>query len=269
MVSTKEIQATCDDIVREFAPQQVILFGSYAYGTPTEASDVDLFVVMEAQQQAREIQKRIPRRFHLDLHVRCPKDIAYRVAHNDWFLREVFEKGDVLYDTATLPPLELAENVLVPIWEEKGVMNPLTMEKIQKAEDNWAILTLALQASRTLRAPICFHAQQCVEKYLKAWLQEANLRVPRTHNLNALLRLIGPTHPEWRAWRTDFKKFKTHAVEVRYETFATAADVEHAVRICTEVRTAIRTVLQLPNDAQVEKSLFRQRTVRSLMSIEE
>ena len=44
MVSTKEIQATCDDIVREFAPQQVILFGSYAYGTPTEASDVDLFV---------------------------------------------------------------------------------------------------------------------------------------------------------------------------------------------------------------------------------
>ena len=44
MVSTKEIQATCDDIVREFAPQQVILFGSYAYGTPTEASDVDVFV---------------------------------------------------------------------------------------------------------------------------------------------------------------------------------------------------------------------------------
>ena len=65
MVSTKEIQATCDDIVREFAPQQVILFGSYAYGTPTEASDVDLFVVMEAQQQAREIQKRMPERHRL------------------------------------------------------------------------------------------------------------------------------------------------------------------------------------------------------------
>ncbi len=271
MVSTKEIQATCDDIVREFAPQQVILFGSYAYGTPTEASDVDMFVVMEAQQQAREIQKRIPRRFHLDLHVRCPKDIAYRVAHNDWFLREVFEKGDVLYDTeGALPPLALAEDALVPIWEETGIINPLTLERVRKAETDYLMMKAAQQISAPdMEDQVCFHAQQCVEKYLKAWLQEANLRVPRTHNLNALLCLIMPTHPEWRAWRTDFKKFKTHAVEVRYETFATAADVEHAVRICTEIRTAIRTVLQLPNDAQVEKSLFRQRTVRSLMSIEE
>ena len=253
MVSTKEIHTTCDDIVREFAPQQVILFGSYAYGTPTEESDVDMLVVMETQRQAWEIQERIPRRFHLDLHVWCPEDIAYRVAHNDWFLREVLEKGDVLYDTAAaLPPLKLAEDTLVPIWEEKGAMNPLTLEKIQKAEDDWAMLTLALQSPRPLRDPICFHAQQCVEKYLKAWLQEANIRPPRTHALNVLLHLIVPAHPEWRAWRTDFAKFKPHAVDARYETFMTEADAEHAVRICTEVRTAIRAVLQLPNDAQEE-----------------
>ena len=47
MVTRKEIQATCDEIVRKFAPLQVILFGSYAYGTPTEDSDVDLLVVMD------------------------------------------------------------------------------------------------------------------------------------------------------------------------------------------------------------------------------
>ena len=253
MVSTKEIHTTCDDIVREFAPRQVILFGSYAYGTPTEESDVDMLVVMETQPQASEIQERIPRRFHLDLHVWCPEDIAYRVAHNDWFLREVLEKGDVLYETAAaLPPLKLAEDTLVPIWEEKGAMNPLTLEKIQKAEDDWAMLTLALQSPRPLRDPICFHAQQCVEKYLKAWLQEANIRPPRTHELNVLLHLIVPTHPEWQAWRTDFAKFKPHAVDARYETFMTEADAEHAVRICNEVRTAIRAVLQLPNDAQEE-----------------
>ena len=47
MVTRQDIQATCDDIVREFAPLQVVLFGSYAYGTPTEYSDVDLLVIME------------------------------------------------------------------------------------------------------------------------------------------------------------------------------------------------------------------------------
>ena len=42
MVAREDIQAVTDDIVQEFAPLQVILFGSYAYGTPTEDSDVDL-----------------------------------------------------------------------------------------------------------------------------------------------------------------------------------------------------------------------------------
>lgn len=104
MVSKKDIQATCDDIVREFAPLQVILFGSHAYGTPTEDSDVDLLVVMdipesETTRQAGEIWQRIPRRFNMDLLVGSPKEIAYRVSHNDWFLREITEKGEVLYES--------------------------------------------------------------------------------------------------------------------------------------------------------------------------
>ena len=251
MISAREIQATCDDIVRAFSPLRVILFGSYAYGTPTEDSDVDMFVVMEAQQQVSEMQKRLPRRIPLDLHVRCPADIAYRVAHNDWFLREVFEKGDVLYETAAaLPSVALAEDALVPIWEETGAMNPLTLEKVRKAESSYLVIKAAQQISAPdLHDPICFHAQQCIEKYLKAWLQEANIRPPRTHELNVLLHLIVPAHPEWGAWQTDFAKFKPHAVDARYEIFMTEADAEHAVRVCTEVRAAIRAVLQLPNDA--------------------
>ncbi len=68
MISAKEIQATCDDIVRECLPLQVILFGSYAYGAPTNDSDVDLLVVMtgmssDMERQKETIQKRIPRRF--------------------------------------------------------------------------------------------------------------------------------------------------------------------------------------------------------------
>ena len=257
MISAREIQATCDDIVREFSPLQVILFGSYAYGTPTEDSDVDMLIVMdilksETWQQASHIRERIPKRFPLDLQVRSRADIAYRFSHNDWFLHEVLEKGDVLYEMeGTLPTLGLAEDSLVPVWEEHGVINPLTLEEVRAAEQHWAGIKMLQQALTShLYNPICFHAQQCVEKYLKAWLQEANLRVPRTHDLNALLDFIVPMHPEWRKWHTDFDTFEPYAVDVRYgKHFATAAEVENAVRVCGEVRTAIRAVLQLPNDA--------------------
>ena len=261
MIPLKAIQATCDDIVREFSPLQVILFGSYAYGTPTEDSDVDLLVVMDilksqTRQRRCEIKARIPKRFPLDLQVRSREDIAYRFSHNDWFLREVLEKGEVLYETeGALPPLRLAEdNTLVPGWEENGVLNPLTLEEVRAAEEDWATVQILQQAlTRDVYHSICFHAQQCVEKYLKAWLQEANLRVPRTHDLNALLHFIVPMRPEWRKWHTDFNTFEPYAVDVRYgKHFASAAEVENAVRVCTEVRAAIRTVLQLPNDAQEE-----------------
>ena len=98
MISPTEIQAVCDTIVREFAPEQVILFGSYAYGTPTEHSDVDLLVVMpipeaEPHRQEKAIQKRIPHQFRMHLLVRSPEEITTRVAQNDWFLREILEKG--------------------------------------------------------------------------------------------------------------------------------------------------------------------------------
>jgi predicted nucleotidyltransferase len=104
MIDRDDIQATCDDIAREFSPQRIILFGSYADGTPTEDSDADLLVVMDVPEeqtraQAVAIRRRIPRRFRMDLIVRTPAELAFRVAHNDWFYREILEKGKVLYES--------------------------------------------------------------------------------------------------------------------------------------------------------------------------
>ena len=58
MVTREDIQATCDDIVREFAPLRIILFGSYAYGTPKEYSDVDLLVVMPGSKSGTRKRER-------------------------------------------------------------------------------------------------------------------------------------------------------------------------------------------------------------------
>lgn len=246
MITREDIQATCDDIVREFSPLQVILFGSYAYGMPTEDSDVDLLVVMdvpesETSRQAGEILQRIPRRFSMDLLVRSPEEVAYRVSHNDWFLREITEKGDVLYKSINFLPK--------PLKKEKCLMNPLTLEWVQKAERDYAAIALHHGAEDPDFDIICFHAQQCIEKYLKAWLQEANIPIIRSHDLLALLDLIIPTIPSWRAWQSDFLVIAPYAVEFRYPgKSATAENAQHAISICTEVRQAIRSELKLPQN---------------------
>ena len=87
----------------EFHPEKVILFGSHAYGRPTPDSDVDLLVVMPARNeldQAVRIDLAVGAPFPLDLIVRTPKNLARRLSWNDWFLREVVEKGIVLHEAA-------------------------------------------------------------------------------------------------------------------------------------------------------------------------
>ena len=251
MVTRQEIQATCDDIVREFAPLQVILFGSYAYGTPTEDSDVDLLVVMdipksEFTRKAIEIRQRISYRFALDLWVRSPEEIAYRVSYNDWFLREITEKGELLHGSRGHYTIEDSLGAPSRVKKEKDCMNPLTLEWIEKAEGDYRTAKWLQQAPDPVHDSICFHAQQYIEKYLKAWLQEANIHAPRTHNLEELLVLITPTLPAWSDWQPDLKIIGAYAVDPRYPGDSrTAEDTQHAMHICDKVRQAVRTQLKL------------------------
>ena len=253
MVTRKEIQAITDDIVREFRPLQVILFGSHAYGTPREDSDVDLLVVMnipksEFRKKAIEIRQRISYHFSLDLFVRSPQEIAYRVSYNDWFLREITEKGELLHGSAVHYHVENGHGTPNAPKQEKDCMNPLTLEWIEKAEGDYRTAKWGQQAPDPVHDSICFHAQQCIEKYLKAWLQEANMPAPRTHNLEDLLALIVPTLPAWHHWQPDFKIITAYAVDPRYPgDSATADDTQHAMHVCDEVRQTIRTQLKLIN----------------------
>lgn len=89
-------------IARQFHPDKIILFGSYANGNPTPDSDVDLLVIMPTRnqiEQAVRIDEAIDERgFPLDLLVRTPKTLADRLRWGDSFLREIMDRGKVLYE---------------------------------------------------------------------------------------------------------------------------------------------------------------------------
>jgi len=103
MVSMKEIRGLAQRIGRAFRPRRVILFGSHAYGRPTADSDVDLLVIMPVRgnpvEKAVEIGRRVRPAFPADLLVRTPAEVRRRLAWNDFFLKEVLEKGKVLYES--------------------------------------------------------------------------------------------------------------------------------------------------------------------------
>ena len=98
-----KIKDLCRQIVENFHPQKVILFGSHAYGVPNEDSDVDLLVVMPFEcrsvEQAIKIRRRIYPKMPLDLLARTPAQIRERLDLGDFFIKDIVERGKILYES--------------------------------------------------------------------------------------------------------------------------------------------------------------------------
>ena len=102
MVSLEVIEEFGRRVGRECRAERVILFGSYARGTPTVDSDVDLLVILpfqgKAAQKSAEIRLKLRPAFPVDLLVRTPEKVRERVALGDGFIQEILEEGKVLYE---------------------------------------------------------------------------------------------------------------------------------------------------------------------------
>lgn len=95
-------------------------------------------------------------------------------------------------------------------------MNPLTEEWITKAEKDRATAERELRVSKEPNFDaVCFHSQQCVEKYFKARLQEANIAFPKTHDLLTLRELLLPVEPSWQRFQPNLQQLTTFAVSYR------------------------------------------------------
>ena len=88
-------------VAKQFQPDKIILFGSYAYGTPHADSDVDILVVMAARNQhdlAVRIRWEVTAPFPMDLLVRTPANLKWRLDERESFHTEIVTKGKVLYE---------------------------------------------------------------------------------------------------------------------------------------------------------------------------
>jgi len=126
-------------------------------------------------------------------------------------------------------------------------MKPTTAEWVAKAEADFAT---AQRESRVRKNPnydgICFHAQQCAEKYLKARLCEADISFGKIHDLVALLEQVLKVEPNWEIFREDIAYLSDFAVAFRYpgESADKKSTVE-AIRLCSFFRKIARSALRL------------------------
>jgi len=102
MVTMRQIEDVSREIARQFHPERILLFGSYACGAPSPDSDVDLLVILpfEGKPAAKSVEMRLKVRppFPVDLLVRTPEKVRERLALGDPFIRSILEEGKVLYE---------------------------------------------------------------------------------------------------------------------------------------------------------------------------
>ena len=101
-IPLRVIRALVNHIAEKFSPDEIILFGSYAYGKPTPWSDVDLLVIMATPRGELETTLEIvdslpPTLFSIDILARDRQTIEQRKAMGDAFMHEIINKGKTLY----------------------------------------------------------------------------------------------------------------------------------------------------------------------------
>ena len=132
-------------------------------------------------------------------------------------------------------------------------MNAVQNEWVEKADEDYRV---ALRELRVRRNPafnaVCFHAQQCAEKYLKAILQQRGKPFFKTHDLDLLLTDCLEWFPLWEAMRSDLKRLARYAVLFRYPgESADKQEAQRAVLAMRRCRQDVRIALGLPTPASL------------------
>jgi len=165
----RTIEDICERLRQTHDPESIILFGSHAHGTATESSDIDLLIVTKSNE--RPIDRRIraenalaDREVALDILVYTPQEMHFLHSIGSPLIEEVIETGRVLY------------------------MRKATEHWLRDAQEELASARILHEHGKT--KAVCYHAQQSVEKYLKALVIEKAEAPEKTHDIIELLHHV-------------------------------------------------------------------------------
>lgn len=123
-------------------------------------------------------------------------------------------------------------------------MNEVVREWIDKSEGDYLTATREAQADPPNYDAVCFHAQQCIEKLLKAALIAKGQMPPKTHDLTVLSNLLSSVDPEWHWPVEELRLLSRSAVVFRYPgESADREEAEAALRVSKAMRERLLSLL--------------------------
>lgn len=129
-------------------------------------------------------------------------------------------------------------------------MNPKTEEWIKKAEGDWSTMSREFAViDNPNHNAVCFHGQQCAEKYLKGRLFHLDIPFAKIHDVQKLLNDLLPAEPGWKFLMEAAIVLTTLAVETRYPGMdALESDAERAVEYCGMIRKTVRDAFEFQTE---------------------
>jgi len=125
-------------------------------------------------------------------------------------------------------------------------MKKITEEWINKAEKDYLVAKREFETDPPVLEAVCFHSQQCIEKYMKAILQENDVEFEKVHDLDVLLGSCKEFIPKLKNYRDDLVRLSTYAVDIRYPGIdISKEEANECVEIMENSRQIIRSYFKL------------------------
>jgi HEPN domain-containing protein/predicted nucleotidyltransferase len=224
-VLTREMVSAVDRLVAAFHPEEVVLFGSRAYGTAREDSDMDLLLVLRPTDDPQDVRQRRAREalgadgwHRVDGHVWAytPEELVGELRRGSVVIRDALARGERLFPAGGRSRYA----ALAREWSVTGAKETL----LEKSRDDMAAAqTLFSVAGERGRGwwTVAFHAQQAAEKALKALIYHLGGEPERTHSLSELALRASELDPvRGRAlflkYQPRLAELEKHAVQPRY-----------------------------------------------------
>lgn len=251
-VTERDLATLTRRLVRVFHPQLIILFGSRAYGKPRPDSDLDLLLVMDdvtsKGRRSGEIRAQL-RSFpvSLDVHTRTLAELTRRLAMGDDFIQEIVGRGEQIY-----PKRGANGFVQVRAALERGRTQPMdntevVKEWVAKAEGDYLGAQSWARRSKNFRPEkLCWDCEQCVEKYLKAFLTRHRIKFERNHNFDQLYGKCFAVDSDFRLIRPFLDAVAPCKPQIRYPGHGVTEEQARAAFAATKpLRKFVRAKLGL------------------------